>query len=106
MQRFTDKEITKIYNNINKGIYYCGICNGRGEGAIYKDGDYIAWRHYGQSANDNNKEELQWLLQVIFKECETVSPAVWSDYHINYIPDTALYKGVDCSREHPNTFGL
>lgn len=32
------------------------------------DGSWIAWRHYGSSANKNTLEDLEWLLRVIFKK--------------------------------------
>jgi hypothetical protein len=32
------------------------------------DGSWIAWHHYGSSANKNTLEDLEWLLRVIFKK--------------------------------------
>lgn len=109
MRQFTDQEIDEIYTNIKNGIHYCGIRNGFGEGVIYKSGEhgeFIAFRYFGESAVKSNKRNLCWLLQNIFERCETISQAVWSDYHINYVPIKGGYKGIDFSRSHPNVFGL
>lgn len=106
MKCFTNEEITAMRININNNIVYCGIRNEKGTGRIYKQGNYIAWQNFGQSAIENNDKALRWLLEEIFDKCETVSPAIWSNYHINYVPDNPLYKGIDLSREHPNTFGI
>lgn len=106
MQKFTDQEIAQIRAELNKGTVYCGIENGRGIGHIYADEDYIYWRHAGSSANRNTDEELRWLLEVIFEDCETVTPAEWSDYHINYIPIDKQYQAIDLSTKHPNVYGL
>lgn len=108
MKKFTNAEIAEIRENLNKGIVYCGIRNGYGFGHILvsEDRKYICWRHYGQSANKNTNGQLRWLLETIFKECETVTPAEWSDYHINYVPIDKQYKGTDYSTKHPNVFGL
>lgn len=100
MQHFTDKEIIEIRENLNKGVCYCGICNGYGEGLIYERRNFIKYSHYGSSAIKNNDEQLRWLLETIFEECDTITPAVWSDYHMNYVPYTPLYKGIDFNRKH------
>ena len=108
MKKFTNVEIAQIRANLNKGTVYCGIHNGYGVGSICvsPDGKYIRWRHYGESANENTNRDLRWLLETIFKKCETITPAEWSDYHINYIPIDKQYKGIDCSTSHPNVCGL
>ena len=105
MKKFTDQEIAQIRAELNNGTQYCGIENGRGIGLIYADEDYIYWRHAGGSANKNTDEELRWLLENIFDDCETVTPAEWSDYHINYVPIDNQYQGIDLSRSHPNVYG-
>lgn len=35
---------------------------------LYKHGDYICWRHHGQSANRNTLKELEFVIDVIFKD--------------------------------------
>ena len=108
MKKFTNAEIAQIRSNINNGFVYCGIRNGNGVGMIAasSDGKYIRWRYYGQSANENTNRDLRWLLETIFKNCDTVAPAEWSDYHINYTPIDRQYKGIDHSTNHPNVCGL
>ena len=106
MQKFTDQEIAQIRAELNNGTLYCGIRNGKGIGLIYAHYDYIHWRNAGSSANRNTNEELRWLLENIFDDCETITPAEWSDYHINYIPIDKQYQGIDCSTKHPNVCGL
>jgi hypothetical protein len=108
MRKFTNTEISEIRANLNNGVVYCGICNGRGVGQITvsPNGLYIRWQHYGQSANKNTDEELRWLLETIFESCETVTPAEYSKYHVNYVPIDKAYKGIDMSYMHPNIYGL
>ena len=108
MKRFTNTEIAEIRANLNNGMVYCGIRNGSGVGqiAVSQDGRFIHWIYFGQSANKNTDGQLRWLLETIFGECETVTPAEFSEYHVNYVPIDKRYKGIDMSREHPNVFGL
>lgn len=107
MKKFTMQEIAQIRAEINNGTVYCGIRDGRGEGKIYKTPfGNIGFQHFGSSAVKNTDGQLKWLLETIFSECETVTPAEWSDYHICYVPIDKQYSGIDCSRSHPNTFGL
>lgn len=108
MKKFTNQEIAQIRADINNGTTYCGIINGKGGyGRIFQtlQGN-IGWQHYGSSAIKNTNGQLRWLLETIFVECETVTPAEWSDYHINYVPIDKQYSGVDMSRSHPNVCGL
>ena len=108
MKKFTNAEISEISDNLNNGVVYCGICNGNGVGRINTSpaGEYIYWQHYGQSAIINTDEELRWLLETIFEDCETVVPAEYSKYHVNYVPIDKAYKGIDMSSMHPNVYGL
>ena len=106
MRKFTDEEIAAIRKNIDNGVLYCGIKNGRGQGLIQKHLGYISYRHFGSSAVKNTDKDLKWLATTIFEDCDDIVPAVWSDYHINYIPVDSKYQGVDMSREHPNAFGV
>lgn len=108
MKKFTNTEIAQIRANLNNGFIYCGIRNGNGVGMISasSDGKYILWRCAGESANDNTDRDLRWLLETIFESCETVTPAKWSEYHINYVPIDKQYKGIDHSTNHPNVYGL
>ena len=107
MKKFTNAEIAQIRADLNNGVVYCGIQNGRGVGRIYKtlQGN-IGWNYYGSSANKNTNRDLRWLLETIFDNCETVTPAEYSEYHVNYIPIDKQYEGVDMSSWHPNVYGL
>ena len=108
MRKFTNAEITEIRANLNKGVVYCGICNGCGVGHITVSPDFkwIRWNHYGSSANENTDRDLRWMLENIFDDCDTVTPAEYSKYHINYIPIDKQYRGIDLSSRHPNVWGL
>lgn len=103
MKRHTSTAISSIRACLNEGMTYCGIKNNRGDGVIYVDRfdhNYIKYRRYGSSAIKNNNKELRWLLETIFKDCECVTPAKWSDYHVNFIPIASKYEGIDLNREH------
>jgi hypothetical protein len=107
MRKFTKQEIAQIRAEINNGTVYCGIRNGFGVGKIFKtEQGNIGFEHYGSSAIKNTDTELAWLLEVIFNDCNTVAPAKWSDYHINYVPIDTQYQGVDFSTSHPNVMGI
>lgn len=109
MKKYTDEEISEIRENLNKGVTYCGIdIYGRGVGTIFAGFPtiWIHYSHYGSSAVKNTNKKLRWLIETIFKDCEIVTPAEWSDYHVNYIPIDKRYKGIDCSADHPNSYGL
>ena len=34
---------------------------------LYKSGDLIYWRHFGQSANRCTLKDLEWIIRVIFR---------------------------------------
>lgn len=110
MKRYTDNELQSILDDINKGTVYCGVRSsdgyGVGEIMLSSDSRFIAYSHYGSSAVDSTIRGLRFLMEKIFDDCAIITPAVWSDYHIAYIPIDPQYKGFDCSREHPNTFGV
>ena len=108
MTTFTHAEIAETSLNLNKGIIYCGIRNGYGVGEITVSPtkEYIRWRYFGSSVNKNTDGQLRWLLETIFEDCITVTPAEWSDYHIGYVPIDKQYKGIDYSTKHPNVCGL
>ena len=108
MRNFTMKEISEIRAEINNGVVYCGIYKGYGVGKIYlTESGNIGWQHYGSSAVRNADEKLAWLVAHIFEDCDTIVPAEWSDYHINYVPiDRRHYKGIDHSMKHPNVLGV
>ena len=107
MKKFTNKEIAQIRADLNNGMIYCGIRNNRGVGEIYKTTQgNIGWRYFGSSANKNTDRDLRWLLENIFADCETVTPAEYSYHHINYVPINKQYEGIDMSQKHPNVFGV
>lgn len=108
MRKYTDKELLAILADLAAGEKFCGITeNGRGTGLIYlTDNLYIGWNYYGSSANDFSVDSLRFILETIFNECKTICKAVYSEYHINWIPAGTVYIGVDMSRSHPNVYGL
>lgn len=108
MKKFTNAEISEIRINLNNGIVYCGIRNGAGTGhiTVSPDHKWIRWNHYGSSAEKNTDRDLKWMLENIFDDCETVVPAEYSKYHINYVPIDKQYRGIDLSTNHPNVWGI
>lgn len=110
MRKFTNTEISEIRKNLNNGVVYVGVKNGRATGGEIYHSAYpsklIAWRHYGQSAIKNTNEQLRWLLETIFDDCDDIVIGVWSDYHISYIPLDKSYEAIDYSTSHPNIFGV
>lgn len=109
MRKFTNNEISEIRKNLNNGVVYVGVANGRMTGGkIYHSAypsKFIAWEHYGQSAIKNTNEQLRWLLETIFDDCDDIVIGVWSDYHIAYIPLDKSYEAFDYSTSHPNVLG-
>lgn len=91
MRKFTNKEIAEIRRNINNGTIYVPVQNnGKAFGGVILHSPYpskfISWRHYGQSAIKDTDEELRWLLETIFDDCEDITEAVRNDYFIDYTP--------------------
>lgn len=79
----TDEKIKAIYDGLNNGKKYILrkelelerelYDSGKHkyfvpEVNLYKHGDYICWRHFGSSANDNTIGGLRFILEVIFKD--------------------------------------
>lgn len=107
MKHYTNKELTAILTDMKNGVVYCGIDKyNRGIGTISADNQYICYQHYGASATKSNINGLRWLLENIFDECQIITPAVYSEYHINFIPVDTQYKAIDLSAKHPNVNGL
>lgn len=107
MKHYTDKELSAILSDMAHGNYYCGIDKyNRGIGAIWLNGGYIHFRHYGESAVKETIKDLRFIIEVIFSDCEMITDCIWSDYHINYIPKSDDFVGVDLSAQHPNVCGL
>lgn len=65
--------LERIYKNLNAGYQYGDyLVNVRYPMftpclSVSENGVYIRWRHYGSSANDNTKRDLQWIIETIFK---------------------------------------
>ena len=110
MRKFTNQEIAEIRRNLNNGVVYVGVKNGKATiGRIYRSAypsKFIAFEYYGQSAVKNTNEQVRWLLETIFEDCDNIVEAVWSDYHVSYIPIDGSYEPIDLSGSHPNVFGV
>lgn len=65
--------LDRIYNNLNAGYQYGEyLANVRYPMftpclSVSENGAYIRWRHYGESANENTKKDLNWIIETIFK---------------------------------------
>ena len=91
MRKFTNQEITEIRKSIKKGTIYVPLYkNGKASGgAIFHSpypSKFISWRYYGQSAIKDTDEQLRWLLETIFDDCEDITEAVWNEYLVDYVP--------------------
>lgn len=106
--KVSEKLIQKMYDGLWKEKTYCGVIGGVGTGVISLSDDkrLIRWSHFGSSAERYTKKDLRFILEVIFDDCEDFSEAVWSDYHIAYIPTEKGYVGFDYSGQHPNALGV
>ena len=91
MRKFINQEITEIRKSIKKGTIYVPVHkNGKSFGGAILHSPYtsklISWRYFGQSAIEDSDEQLRWLLETIFNDCEDITEAVWNDYLIDYVP--------------------
>lgn len=63
--------LKQIYNNINAGKKYGYMMNNVKypffDVVLSANQQYIYWRHFGSSANKNTVEDLEWILENIFK---------------------------------------
>ena len=106
MKKYTDKELKAILNDINTGTVYTAICNNYGTGTIKSYLNYIEWNYYGSSCEKKNINNLRWIIENIFGDCAEITPAIYSAYHINYIPANKKYNAIDLSSSHTNIHGL
>ena len=65
------KAIDIIYKNLMEGKYYGYVVKNVRfpyfHLSLYKRNKFFYWSNYGSSANDANKKELAWIIEVIFK---------------------------------------
>ena len=109
MKKYSDTELKNIFNDILNGAVYVGIDKyNRGVGAVFYDGfTWVYFKHYGQTASKKDFEHFKSTLYIMFNDCSEIVPGVYSDYHINYIPqDLNRYNAIDFSLSHPNVRGL
>lgn len=65
--------LERIYKNLNAGYQYGDyLVNVRYPMftpclSVSENSVYIRWSHYGSSANENTKADLQWIIEMIFK---------------------------------------
>lgn len=65
--------IDRIYSNLQQGYQYGDYLHNVRfpmfspclSVSLY--GDYICWRHFGESANRNTKKDLHWIITEIFR---------------------------------------
>lgn len=64
--------LEKIYNELNRGAVF-GIDRFNAprfpyfDAVMWTNEKYIFWRNYGSSANKNTIQDLEWILENIFK---------------------------------------
>lgn len=67
---FENAALDQIYTAINNGAKYGHMLKGTDifwRVLYITRGGYIGWSHFGESANENTKEELAWILREIFE---------------------------------------
>ena len=106
MKKYSNIELKRILENLKNGSVYIGIYNNYGSGKISYYNNFINYSYFGSSVVKANIKNLRWLLENIFNECNKITEAVYSEYHVNYIPIDKKYNAVDLSRKHPNVYGL
>lgn len=105
--KLSEEQLNKIYDDLHNGICYCGIRNNRGVGRIVYS-PYIEMtlvQNYGSTYVPNDKQKLKACIEIFFSDEEDIVPAVYSEYHVNYIPEDSRYEAVDFSDCHPNVYG-
>ncbi len=103
MKNFSNLELKAILNGLNNGLEYSLVTMERGgylHGRIHKSGDYIHYEVHGSSAVDNTLEDLKWLLTVLFKGFDDVTPSVYSYEIFNSVDLTGRFRSIDVSRYH------
>ena len=69
------------------------------------DGQYVRVNHYGQYAVRATHTGVKGLFDNVLDDITAVTPAHYSEYHVNVIPDDPTYIAVDHSYMHPNVYG-
>lgn len=109
MKHYTDTELAHIFEQIKAGRPYVGVRGNRMVGgAILLHPhltSYINYERHGSSAVKANKKQLRWVIETIFEDADEVVPAVYSQYHICFVPEDERYERIDYSTKHPNVFG-
>lgn len=109
MKHYTNTELSRILADIKAGHPYVGVRGNRMIGGYIlphsQQRSLIVYRHYGSSAIKANREQLRWLLETIFDDADEVVRAIYSEYHIDFVPEDERYERIDSSTRHPNVFG-
>lgn len=106
MRKFANEELKEVLKNLENGIVYSIISQrGNGIGEIWADRTFIYWCRSGKSAIKKNIMNLRWFLQILCRDDTDIDVAVYSEYHIGYIPTSKQYKAIDHSMSHPNVLG-
>lgn len=106
MRIFTNEELKEVLKNLDNGVVYSIISRkGYGAGEIWADKTFIRWSHRGKSAVKKNIAYLRWFLQILCRDDIDIDVAVYSEYHMGYIPTSEQYKAIDHSMSHPNVLG-
>lgn len=103
MKKFSKIELKAILDGLNNGLEYSLVTLDRGgylHGRIYKSGEFIQYEVHGNSAVDNTLEDLKWLLTVLFKGFDDVTPSIYSYEIFNSVDLTGRYRSIDVSRYH------
>lgn len=109
MKHYTDTELTHILEEIKAGRPFVGV---RGDSmvggviAIHSQlNNWINYDRHGASTVKANIERLRWVIETIWEDADEIVPAIYSEYHIDFVPEDEKYKRIDYSTKHPNIFG-
>ena len=78
-----DFEIEKAFYLLSDG-YILHVFTDNSCGEIWKNNGYFAYRHFGQSATKPTKDELQWILDTIFKSRRYCVFSNWNDLQLSF----------------------
>lgn len=108
MKHYTDTELSHIFEQIKRGVPFVGVRgNSMVSGVILlhpHSTSYINYERHGSSTIKTNKKNLRWVIENIFDDADEIVPAIFSEYHICFVPEDERYERIDYSTKHPNVF--
>lgn len=108
MKHYTNTELSRILADIKAGRPYVGVRGNSMVGGVIvlhpHSNDWINYDRHGSSSVKANRNRLRWVIETIFEDADEIVPAVYSEYHICFVPEDEKYERIDYSLRHPNVF--